>query len=109
MSISTEVPARSPSSSLLLLTISRRDVFFLLNLRGNASMADQPSDLIGGNSGHAHPENAGAPTHARIWDRRPTRTDEQRRFPPQCRFAVCRLSAAATRWTDQKRMESHRE
>jgi len=33
------------------LTISRRDVFFLLNLRGNASMADQPSDLVGGNSG----------------------------------------------------------
>src|SRR6266478_3524736 len=48
MSISTEVPARSPSSSLLLLTISRRDVFFLLNLRGNASMADQPSDLVQG-------------------------------------------------------------
>src|SRR6266436_1108391 len=48
MSISTEVPARSPSSSLLLLTISRRDVFFLLNLRGNASMADKPSDLVQG-------------------------------------------------------------
>jgi hypothetical protein len=34
---------------LLLLTISRRGVFFLLNLRGNASMAaDTPSDLVQG-------------------------------------------------------------
>ena len=48
MSIGTEAPARSPFGSLLLLTISRRDVFFLLNLRGNASMADKPSDLVQG-------------------------------------------------------------
>jgi transcriptional regulator len=33
---------------LLLLTISRRGVFFLLILRGNASMADKPSDLVQG-------------------------------------------------------------
>jgi transcriptional regulator len=32
----------------LLLTISRRSVFFLLNLRRNASMADKPSDLVQG-------------------------------------------------------------
>ncbi len=31
-----------------LLTISRRGVFFLLILRGNASMADKPSDLVQG-------------------------------------------------------------
>jgi transcriptional regulator len=30
----------------LLLTISRRSVFFLLNLRRNESMADKPSDLV---------------------------------------------------------------
>jgi PadR family transcriptional regulator, regulatory protein PadR len=32
----------------LLLTISRRRVFFLLILKGNASMADKPSDLVQG-------------------------------------------------------------
>jgi transcriptional regulator len=32
----------------LLLTISRRNVFFLLNLWRNASMADKPSDLVQG-------------------------------------------------------------
>src|SRR5260370_6513407 len=32
----------------LLLTISRRGVFFLLILRRNASMADKPSDLVQG-------------------------------------------------------------
>ena len=32
----------------LLLTISRRGVFFLLILKGNASMADKPSDLVQG-------------------------------------------------------------
>src|SRR5437016_842451 len=74
MSIGTEAPARSPFGSLLLLTISRRDVFFLLNLRGNAAMADKPRDLVRGNSRHAHFENAGARTHARLWDRRPART-----------------------------------
>ena len=37
-------------------------------------MADKPSDLVRGNSGHAHFENAGARTHARLWDRRPART-----------------------------------
>src|SRR5437660_6795853 len=100
---------RSLFSVVLLLTISSRDVFFLLNLRGNATMADKPSDLVGGNSGHAHFENAGARTHAWIWDRRPARTDEQGRFPPECRFAVCRLSAARTSGADQQRMESHRE
>jgi PadR family transcriptional regulator PadR len=31
------------------------------------------------------------------------------RFPPQCRFAVCGLSAAATSGIDQKRLESYRE
>src|SRR5947208_2175354 len=32
----------------LLLTISRRGVFFLLGLRGNPTMADKPSDLVQG-------------------------------------------------------------
>jgi PadR family transcriptional regulator, regulatory protein PadR len=32
----------------LLLTISRRGVFFLLNLRGNASMAEKSTDLVQG-------------------------------------------------------------
>jgi hypothetical protein len=39
---------QSPTSPVLLLTISMRRVFFLLNLRGNASMADKPSDLVQG-------------------------------------------------------------
>src|SRR4029077_9364622 len=34
--------------SLLLLTLSRRSVFFLLVLRRKASMADKPSDLVQG-------------------------------------------------------------
>jgi PadR family transcriptional regulator PadR len=33
---------------VLLLTISRRGVFFLLIFRGNASMADKSSDLVQG-------------------------------------------------------------
>src|SRR5207249_8388389 len=33
---------------VLLLTISRRGVFFLLIVRGNAFMSDKPSDLIQG-------------------------------------------------------------
>src|SRR6266404_8475194 len=36
------------SRQALLLTINRRDVFFLSILRGNASMADKPSDLVQG-------------------------------------------------------------
>jgi PadR family transcriptional regulator, regulatory protein PadR len=32
----------------LLLTIRRRSIFFLLNLRGNESMADKSSDLVQG-------------------------------------------------------------
>src|ERR1700675_2556986 len=40
--------ACSPGSPVLLLTISRRGVFFLLILRGNASVADKPSDLVQG-------------------------------------------------------------
>jgi hypothetical protein len=90
---------------VLLLTIRRRGVFFLLILIGKGSMADKPSDPGSRHCGHAHSENAGARTHARIRDRPPARTDEQGRFPPQCRFAVCRLSAAATSGADQKRME----
>jgi hypothetical protein len=41
---------RHPSacSPVLLLTISRRGVFFLLILRGNAFMEDKPSDLVQG-------------------------------------------------------------
>src|SRR5882757_697383 len=34
--------------AVLLLTISRRGVFFLLILRRNASMAEKPSDLVQG-------------------------------------------------------------
>src|SRR5882724_1978407 len=36
------------SSPVLLLTISRRSIFFLLILRRTASMADKPSDLVQG-------------------------------------------------------------
>jgi hypothetical protein len=63
-------------------------------------MAANPSDLVQGTLDMLILKNAGARTHARIWDRRPARTDEQGRFPPQCRFAVCRLSAAATSGAD---------
>src|SRR5216684_8133403 len=62
-----------------------------------------------GHSGHAHSENACPRTHSRIWDRRPARTDEQRGFSGECGFAVCRVSAAATRRTHKERMESHGE
>ena len=34
--------------AVLLLTLSRRSVFFLLILRGNVSMAEKPSDLVQG-------------------------------------------------------------
>jgi len=46
-------------------------------------MADKPSDLVQGTPGQVHSENAGARTHARIWDRRPARTDEQGPLAPQ--------------------------
>ena len=36
------------SVGVLLLTLSRRSIFFLLILKRNASMADKPSDLIQG-------------------------------------------------------------
>jgi PadR family transcriptional regulator PadR len=39
---------QSRTRKLLLLTISRRSVFFLLILRRNPSMADKPSDLVQG-------------------------------------------------------------
>jgi PadR family transcriptional regulator PadR len=40
------VPPKFKTTVTLLLTISRRCVFFLLTIRGNASMADKPSDLV---------------------------------------------------------------
>jgi len=70
-------------------------------------MADKPSDLVQGTLDMLILKTLAL--DARIWDRRPARTDEQRRFPPQRKFAVCRLPAVATRWPDQERMEGHRE
>jgi len=41
-------PAHHGARLVLLLTLSRRSIFFLLILKRNASMADKPSDLIQG-------------------------------------------------------------
>jgi PadR family transcriptional regulator PadR len=53
-------------------------------------MADPPSDLVQGTLEMLILKTlALEPMHG--WDRGPARTDEQRRFPPQRRFFVCRL------------------
>jgi len=44
----TAVSRKAKTVVVLLLTLSRRSVFFLLILRRNASMADKPSDLVQG-------------------------------------------------------------
>jgi len=42
------MPQLRTLAALLLLTINRRSVSFLLILRGKASVADQPKDLVQG-------------------------------------------------------------
>src|SRR5580693_9545582 len=90
----------------LLLTISRRSISFLLSLRSNASMADQPSDLVQGTLDMLILKTlALEPMHGYGIA---VRLEQMSKgvFRLNGRFAVCRLSAAATSGADQKRMES---
>jgi hypothetical protein len=72
-------------------------------------VTESPSDLVQGTLDMLIPKNAGSRIHARIRNRCPAGTDEQRCFPPQWRVAFCSCAAAATRWPDSGRMEGHGE
>jgi hypothetical protein len=93
----------------LLLTISRRGVFFLLVLRRNVFVADKPSDLVQGTLDMLILKTlALEPMHGYgIAVRLEQMSKGVFRLNAGSLFVA--FLTVATRWTDQKRMESHRE
>src|SRR6266513_5319163 len=80
---------------------------FLLVAKGNKVYARQAERSRPGHARYAHPKNVGAGAYAWIWDFRANRTDEQGRFPPECRLVISRHSTTREGRANRCRMEPH--